>query len=90
MIALTRARAGDFAGALLTVAMLPQSSTSTRSQVLREVVRLQIESGDAQHALDSIGGFDSPVCEARVLMGMARGLAALKHAEARMDANRLP
>jgi RNA polymerase sigma factor (sigma-70 family) len=79
VIAVARARAGDYAGALLTVALLPQSSTSTRSQVLREVVRLQIESGDAKHVLDSVGGFDSPVCEARVLMGIARGLAALKH-----------
>ena len=79
MIAMSRARAGDFSGALLTLESLP-SLLSTRSQLLSEIVRLQVESGDDKHVIDSVERFDSPVCEARVLMGIARGLNASKHA----------
>jgi RNA polymerase sigma factor (sigma-70 family) len=89
MIAMSRARAGDFSGAHLTLEALP-SLLNTRSEVLSEIVRLQIESGDDQHVLDSVEGFDSPVCEARVLMGMARGLTALKATRAKADSKRAP
>jgi RNA polymerase sigma factor (sigma-70 family) len=84
LIAMSRALAGDFSGALLCLGSL-SSSLSTHAQVLSEIVRLQIESGDDQHVLDSVEGFDSPVCEARVLMGMARGLTALKATRAKAD-----
>jgi hypothetical protein len=47
---------------------------------LQEIVRLQIESGEDQEVIDSVDGFDSPDCAARVLMGIARGLTARKHA----------
>ena len=43
------------------------------SNVLREIVRLQIESGEDQEVIDSVDGFDLPDCAARVLMGIARG-----------------
>jgi RNA polymerase sigma factor (sigma-70 family) len=78
VIALTQARAGEFASALLSLALLPQMDMLTRSQVLQEIVRLQIESGGDRHLLAAVDGFDSPVCEARVLMGLARGLATRK------------
>jgi tetratricopeptide (TPR) repeat protein len=91
MIAMIRAQAGDFSGALLTLESLPSSSLGgARSQVLSEIVRLQIESGDDKHMLDSVEGFDSPVCEARVLMGMARGLNTLKTTRAKSDSKRSP
>jgi tetratricopeptide (TPR) repeat protein len=89
LIAMSRARAGDFSGAHLTLEALP-SLLSTRSEVLSEIVRLQIESGDDQHVLDSIEGFAWPVCEARVLMGMARGLSALNSARTKADSKRSP
>jgi len=87
LIALTRARAGDFAMALLALELGPQASLSTRSEVLREIVRLQVESGDDQHMLDFVEGVDSPVCEARILMGIAHGLTALKRTRAKIGAN---
>ena len=86
MIAMSRARAGDFSGPCSPCNRC-RSSLNTRSQLLSEIVRLQIESGDDQHVLDLVEGFDSPVCEARVLMGIAHGLAALKHARAKVGAN---
>jgi tetratricopeptide (TPR) repeat protein len=78
VIAITQARAGEFAGALLDLARLPQSDTLTRSQILHEIVRLQVEAGGDRQVLDAIDGFDSPVCKARMLMGIARGLATRK------------
>jgi RNA polymerase sigma factor (sigma-70 family) len=91
IIAMIRAKAGDFSGALLTLGSLPSSLLgSARSQVLSEIVRLQIESGDDQHVLESVDGFDSPVCQARVLMGIARGLSVSKHARAKGESKRSP
>ena len=60
------------------------------SNVLREIVRLQIESRRDERAIDSVDGFDSPVCAARVLMGMAQGLSARKHAGAKAGASKVP
>ena len=84
VIAFTQARAGEFASALLSLALLPPSDMLTRSQVLQEIVRLQVESGGDRHVLAAVDGFDSPICEARVLMGFARGLATRRrHAASR-------
>ena len=85
-----RVKAGDFAAALMAVELLPESSMSTRSRLLPEIVRLQIESGDDQHVLDLVEGLDSPLLEARMLIGIARGLAALKHARIKVDAKKVP
>jgi tetratricopeptide (TPR) repeat protein len=90
VIALTRARAGDCSRALLMLEVLPRSDTLTRSRALQEILRLQVESGDEENVLDLVDGFDSPICQARVLMGFARGLAALKHKRTNFDTNNLP
>jgi RNA polymerase sigma factor (sigma-70 family) len=90
VIALTQARAGDFSRALLMLEVLPRSDTLTRSRALQEILRLQVESGDEENVLDLVDGFDSPICQARVLMGIARGLTALKHKRTDFDTNNLP
>jgi tetratricopeptide (TPR) repeat protein len=90
VIALTQARAGGFSRALFALQLLPQSDTLARSRALQEIVRLQVESGDEENVLDLVDGFDSPICQARVLMGAARGLTALKHKRAEFDRNRVP
>jgi tetratricopeptide (TPR) repeat protein len=92
LIAGMQARGGELDRALFTLQSLPpgHSSDSTRSQMLREIVRLQVAAGKDQQIIDAAEGFDSPVCAARVLMGIAQGLNARKLAGAKADANMLP
>ncbi len=93
LIALTQARAGDLSRALFTLQSLPpdQSSDETRSGVLREIVRLQVESaGTVQDVIDSAEGFESPVCAARMLMGIAEGLSARKPAGVKAGGKSVP
>jgi RNA polymerase sigma factor (sigma-70 family) len=92
LIAMTQAGAGELSRALFTLQALPPhpSSDTTRSNSLREIVRLQLASGTDQEVIDSVDGFDSPICAARVLMGMAQGLAAREQAGAKAGAGKVP
>jgi RNA polymerase sigma factor (sigma-70 family) len=85
LIAMMQVRAGELSGALLTLQEL--SSDDARSRILREIVKLQIRSSEDQAGIDSVDGYDSPVCAARVLMGIAEGLAGRKRAGANVDGN---
>jgi RNA polymerase sigma factor (sigma-70 family) len=92
LIAMTQARAGEFSRALFSLQSLPPdpSSDATRSNVLQQIVRLQLASGTDQEVVDSVDGIDSPLCAARVLMGMAQGLTARKQAGAKAGAGKVP
>ncbi len=92
LIAMTQAVAGEVSRALFTLQALPPdpSSDATRSNVLKQIVRLQLASGTDQEVIASVDGFDSPLCAARVLMGMAQGLTARKQAGAKAGAGKVP